>query len=68
MVEHDEAGVHITVTLLTDVYTVHGPTPSNKFGWLNRMIVNDAVAHYVSHNQHRVPSLTAVKEACSLSR
>ena len=34
MFEHDDAGVHITVTLLTDVYTVHGPTPRSKFDWL----------------------------------
>ena len=47
MFEHADAGVHITVTLRTHVYTVLGPT-ADMFDWLDRVIRNNAVAHFVS--------------------
>ena len=53
----EASGMHITVTLQTDVYTGHGPTANDKFDRLNREIVNDAVARFISQARPRMPSL-----------
>ena len=62
MCEHDDAGVHITATLFSDVYTVREPTLASKFDWLVGVIVNDdAAARCVSRMATLL--LTAVMEA-----
>ena len=55
-----DTGMHLTVTLRTDVYRVHGPTANDRLGLLYRIIVNNAVAHCVFQRQPRMPSSTDV--------
>ena len=65
MFEHADAGVHITVTLRTHVYTVLGPT-ADMLDWLDRVIHNNAVAHFVSQMHPRMLSLTSAIEVFSV--
>ena len=53
MLAHAAAGVRITVTLRTHVYTVLGPT-TDMFDWLDRTIRNSAVAHFASQMHLRM--------------
>ena len=65
MFELADAGVYTTITLRTHVYTVQGPT-ADKFDWLDRMMLNNAVAHVVSQMHPRMLSLTIATEVFSV--
>ncbi len=59
------AGVDITASLRTDVYTGRGPTANDGLDWYVRDIANKAVARFVSRRRPRIPSFTDAIQAVS---